>query len=166
MKTNITNHIMTLGLLAIVSSVYFFNKESVGGLIFLICGVSFLYAGLRSRNTNKNIQTNGTKTKAKIIDFEEELAEDNEGFSRVHHFPIVRFMDRNGIETTQKLNSSENPKRLNELIDIIYVKKDNKYQIMIDSDYWMTFFPMTLIVGGILFSAIGVIWIISKIQIS
>ena len=69
----------------------------------------------------------------------------------------------NGIVTTQKLDSSENPKRINELIDIIYLKKGNEYQIMINSEFWKTYFPMIFIIAGFLFSGIGIIWLTNKI---
>jgi len=43
-------------------------------------------------------------------------------------------MDRNGIEITQKLDSSANPKLINKPIDIIYLKKDNESEIMIKTN--------------------------------
>jgi len=75
----------------------------------------------------------------------------------------VKYLEKNGIETTQKLDSSANPKRINEPIDIIYLKKDNEYEIMINSEFWKTYFPMIFIVGGFLFSGIGILWLINKI---
>jgi hypothetical protein len=73
------------------------------------------------------------------------------------------FTDKNGIETTKKLDSSANPNKINQPIDIIYLKKDNEYEIMIDSEFWKTYFPMIFIIGGFLFSGIGIIWLINKI---
>lgn len=138
-------------------------ENLIGAFVFLIVGVGFLYAGYYVRNSNRRIQANGIKTKAKIIDFIEERSKDADGDSHLYHFPIVSFTDRNGIETTQKLDSSENPKRINELIDIIYLKKDNEYEIMINSDFWKTYFPLIFIIGGFLFSGIGIVWLINKI---
>jgi len=135
----------------------------IGAFVFLIVGGGFLYAGYYIRNSNRRIQTNGTKTKAKIIDFIEEQSKDTDGDSHIYHFPIVRFMDKDGIETTQKLDSSANPKRTNEPIDIIYLKKDNEYEIMMNSNFWETYFPMIFIIGGFLFFGIGIIWLINKI---
>ena len=85
-----------------------------GAIVFLIVGGGFLYAGFYIRNSNRRIQTSGIKTRAKIIDFIEERSKDADGESHIYHFPVVRFTDKNGIETTQKLNSSENPKRINQ----------------------------------------------------
>ena len=138
-------------------------ENLIGRIIFLIVGGGFLYAGFYVRNSNRRIQTSGIKTKAKIIDFVEERSRDTDGDSHIYHFPVVRFTDKNGIETTQKLDSSANPKRINEPIDIIYLKKDNEYEIMINNEFWKTYFPMIFIVGGFIFSGIGIVWLINKI---
>lgn len=138
-------------------------ENFIGAIVFLIVGGAFLYAGFYVWNSNRRIQTCGIKTKAKIIDFIEERSKDADGDSYTYHFPVVRFTDKNGIETTQKLDSSANPKQINEPIDIIYLKKDNEYEIMINSEFWKTYFPMIFIVGGFLFSGIGIVWLINKI---
>lgn len=46
-----------------------------------------------------------------------------DGIYYEYHFPVVSFTEQNGIKITQKLNSSDNPKRINEHIDIVYLKK-------------------------------------------
>ena len=138
-------------------------ENLIGAFVFLIVGCGFLYAGYYVWNSNRRIQANGIQTKAKIVDFVEERSKDADGDSYVYHFPIVSFTDLNGIETTRKLDSSENPKRINELIDIIYLKKENEYEIMINSEFWKTYFPMIFIIGGFLFSGIGIVWLINKI---
>ncbi|WP_349352926.1 DUF3592 domain-containing protein [Flagellimonas sp. MMG031] len=138
-------------------------ENLIGAFVFLTVGGGFLYAGFYLRNSNRRIQTSGIKTKAKIIDFVEERNKDADGFSKVYHFPIVRFTDKNGIETTQKLDSSTNPKRINQPIEIIYLKKDNEYEIMINSDFWKTYFPVIFIFGGFLFFGIGILWLLKKV---
>ena len=138
-------------------------ENLIGNIVFFIVGGGFLYAGFYIRNTNRRILTNGIKTKAQIIDFKKERIKDADGESFEYHFPIVSFTDRNGIETIQKLDSSENPKRINELIDIIYLKKDNEYEIIKDNEWWEKNLPMILLIGGFLFSGIGIIWLINKI---
>ena len=135
----------------------------IGNIVFLIVGGGFLYAGFYIRNSNRRIQANGIKTRAKIVDFVEEESEDTDGYSNTYHYPIVRFIDKNGIETTQKLNSSSNPKKINQPIEIIYLKKDSEYEIMINSEFWKTYFPMIFIIGGFLFFGIGILWLINKI---
>ena len=163
MNIDIKKLILPIGLLIVIFSAFFYNRDLLGGLVFLVVGCGFLYAGFYVRNSNRRIQTSGIKTKAKIIDFIEERSKDADGYSHIYHFPVVRFTDKNGIDTTQKLDSSANPKRINEPIDIIYLKKDNEYEIMINSEFWKTYFPMIFIVGGFLFSGIGIVWLINKI---
>lgn len=138
-------------------------ENLIGNFVFLVVGGGFLYTGFYFRNTNRRIKANGIKTKVKIIDFIKEQIKDVDGDSYVYHFPIVIFTDRNGIETTQKLDSSDNPKRINELIDIIYLKKGNEYEIIKDNDWWEKNLPIIFIVGGFLFSGIGIVWLINKI---
>ena len=162
MSIDIKNHILPFGLLIVIFSAFFYNRDLLGGLIFLVVGFGFLYAGFYIRNTNNRIKANGIKTKAKIVDFKKERHKDADGDSYEYHFPIVSFTDRNGVETTQKLDSSENPKRINELIDIIYLKKENEYEIIKDNDWWEKNLPMILLIGGFLFSGIGIIWLINK----
>lgn len=130
----------------------------IGAFIFLIVGGGFFYAGYYIRKLNRRIEKNGIKTKAKIIDFTEERMKDADGNSYLYHFPIISFTNQSGIAITQKLDSSENPKKVNEFIDIIYLKKDNNYEIMINSDFWKRYFSMIFIIGGILFFGIGLIW--------
>ncbi|WP_435138567.1 hypothetical protein [Formosa sp. A9] len=138
-------------------------ENLIGNIVFLIVGGGFLYAGFYIRNTNRRILTNGIKTKAQIIDFKKERIKDADGESFEYHFPIISFTDRNGIEMTQKLDSSENPKRINELIDIIYLKRENEYEIVKDNDWWEKNLTMILLIGGFLFSGIGIILLINKI---
>ncbi|NIK93603.1 DUF3592 domain-containing protein [Mangrovimonas sp. CR14] len=163
MTTYLKKHILQIGLLIVIFGTFFYNKELLGGLIFLIIGCGFLYAGFYIRSSNSRIQANGIKTQAKIIDYFEEESEDADGYSSTYYYPIVRFTDKNGIETTQKLNSSANPKKINQPIEIIYLKKDNEYEIMINSDFWKTYFPIIFIIIGFLFSGIGIIWLINEI---
>lgn len=138
-------------------------ENLIGAIVFLIVGGTLLYAGFHIRNTNRRIKTCGIKTKAKIIDFVEERIKTGDGESYLYHFPLVCFTDRNGIATTQKLDSSDKPKRINELIDIIYIKKGNEYEIIKDNDWWENNLPTILIIAGFLFFGIGIIWILSTI---
>ncbi|GAA3655981.1 DUF3592 domain-containing protein [Flavivirga jejuensis] len=163
MNIDLKKHILPFGIMVLLFWLSKTYNEFIGAFVFLIVGGGFLFAGFYMRNSNRRIQANGIKTKAKIIDFAEERSKDTDGYSQVHHFPIVRFKDRNGIETTQKLDTSANPKRINERIDIIYLKKENEYEIMINTEFWKTYFPLIFIIGGFIFSGGGIIWLINKI---
>ena len=111
MNIDLKKHILPFGILVLLFWLSKSFEEYIGAIVFLIVGSGFLFAGYSVRNSNRRIQTGGIKTKAKIIDFVEERSKDTDGDSHIYHFPIVRFTDKNGIETTQKLDSSENPKR-------------------------------------------------------
>jgi hypothetical protein len=163
MNIDIRKHILPIGLLIVIFCVFFYNQNLLGGLVFLVVGCGLLYAGFYFRNTNSRIKATGIKTKAKIVDFKKERNNDAGGDSYEYHLPIVSFTDRNGVETTQKLDSSENPKRINELIDIIYLRKENEYEIIKDNDWWEKNLPIILLIGGFIFSGIGIIWLINKI---
>lgn len=162
MNIDLKKHILPLGIIVLLFWLGKRYEEFIGAFVFLTVGSGFLFVGFYMRNSNRRIQANGIKTKAKIIDFVEEHSKDSDGYSQSYHFPIVKFTDKNGIETTQKLDSSANPKRINQPIDIIYLKKENEYEIMINSEFWKTYFPMIFIIGGFLFSGIGIVWLINK----
>lgn len=138
-------------------------ENLIGAIVFLIIGGVFFFAGFYLRKSSYRIQTTGIKTKAKIVDFVEEKITDADGYSNTYHFPIVRFTDRIGIETSQKLDSSENPKRINELLDIIYLKNGDEYEVMINNKFCKSYFYLIFIIGGLLFNGIGIVWLISKI---
>ena len=137
-------------------------ENLIGAFIFIIVGGGFLYAGYFLRNSYHKIKTDGIKTRAKIVAFVEKKSKLNEEYPYNYHLPIVTFIDKDGVETTQELDSSENPKRINEMIDIIYLKTNSEYEIIIDSDFWKTYFPLIFIIGGFLFSTIGIVWLINK----
>ncbi|MEC7262923.1 MAG: DUF3592 domain-containing protein [Bacteroidota bacterium] len=164
MVGQINKHLLPIGMLLLISILFFYNQDLIGPVAFLIVGGGFLYAGFYIRSKNHKIQANGFRTKAKIVDFSKERFKDAHGESHIYHFPIVNFTDRDGISTIQKLDSNDNPKRLNQLIGIIYLKKENgEYQIIKDNDWWENNFPVICLVFGILFSGIGITLIISKI---
>ncbi len=163
MNIEIRNQILPIGFLIVLFALYNYNKDLISGFIFLSVGGGFLYFGFYLRNTNRRIQTSGTKTRAKIIDFVEKPIIDADGDSHLYHFPIVSFIDLNGIEYTQKLDSSENPKRINKQIDIIYLKKEDEYEIIKDNDLLEKNLPIIFIIGGLLFFGIGIVWLINKV---
>ena len=159
MKINFKKHILQFGIVVLLFWLGKSYNEYIGTVIFLVLGSGFLFAGYFIRNSNRKIQANGIKTKAKIIDFVKtrSMDEGQDISFLYHYFPIVRFTDRNGIEITQKSNWSANPKRINEIIDIMYLKEGNKYEIMINSDSHKEYFPMVFIISGFLFLGIGII---------
>lgn len=163
MKIKFIDHILPIGLLLAIIVLYNYSEDLTVGFIFLIVGAVFLYAGFFVYNSHQRIITKGIKTKAKIIDFLEKKLSDGDDGYRLYHFPIVSFTDKNGIEATQQLDCSENPKKVNQIIDIVYLKKGNEYEIVIDNKWWITYFPLLFISMGFLSLIIGIIWTVNKI---
>ena len=85
-------------------------------LFLLIAGGMFLYVGIRIKDNHKRISAAGIRTEALIIKLIEEIGHDigdnNIGTPR-YYYPIVQFIDEDGIETTQRLYSSVQPNQLN-----------------------------------------------------
>ena len=143
-------------LFILISLIFGFNSIKV------IIGIGFVFAGFYLKNYTQNIEKNGIRVKAKIVDFE--IIERREtrhasGHSEIitNYYPIVTFKDLNGNSTTQKADSSTNFKEINDLIDIVYLKNGNEYQIMIDSNWRKSYFPICFIVIGFYLFVDGVL---------
>nr|WP_293304334.1 hypothetical protein [Allomuricauda sp.] len=141
---------------------FFFFRDKIGAFVFLSIGIAFSWVGLHIWFSNRKIRENGIKTRAKIIDFAEEKIKDIDRESHKYHFPIVQFTDQNGLQVTQKIESSANPKRIKKPMDIIYWKKDNEYEIIENNNFWNFYFPLIFISAGILSLGIGTAWIIKE----
>jgi hypothetical protein len=141
---------------------FFFFRDKISVFVFLGLGIAFSWVGLHIWFSNRKIRENGIKTKAEIIDFTEEKIRDVDRESHKHYFPIVQFTDRNGLQVTQKMETSANPKRLKKPMDIIYCKKDNAYEIIENNNFWNFYFPVIFISAGILSLGIGIVWIIKE----
>lgn len=128
--------------------------------VLLIGGGGFLYVGRYIKNLTLRIQSNGNKTKAKIIDFAKERSKDTDGNLKTSYYPIVKFTDRNGTEITQQLTTTVNSKKINQYLEIIYLKKNNNYEIIINSEFRTKIFPMIFIMNGYLLLGIGLFWLI------
>ena len=137
-------------------------ENLIANILFLIVGGGFICVGFYIRNSNLRIQENGIKTKAKIINFVSEESKNTDGYSNTYYYPIIQFIDKNGIKTTQKLNSSTSPKQINKLIEIIYLKKDNEYKIIINNEFWKTYFPLIFIIVGFLIFGFGIMPLIYR----
>lgn len=131
---------------------------------FFIIGGVFIYIGYYFRNKNIRIESNGIKTKATIIDFVEKKSRDSDGYTSTMYYPIVKFYDTNGIEKTQELDYGTSFKGSKKSIDIIYLKKDDAYEIMINNKFWKTYFPMIFIGIGSFFCIITLIFYIYHLE--
>ncbi|MDO6761665.1 hypothetical protein Q4566_15770 [Tamlana sp. 2_MG-2023] len=89
--------------------------------------------------------------KALIIGFNEEfIVEEKNSDSYFNYMPIVAFIDKSGKEIIQELDSSRNNERLNEHINIIYLKTVDGYDILVDHKWERTYFPLAIVSFGIL----------------
>ena len=141
---------------------FFFFRDKIGAFAVLSLGIAFCWIGLHIWLLNRKIKENGIKTRAKIVDFAMEKVKDIDRESHRYYFSIVRFTDRNGHQVTQKMESSANPKRIKKLMDIIYWKKDNEYEIIENNRFWNFYFPIIFITAGILLLGFGIISIINE----
>lgn len=133
-------------------------------LFTLIFGGMFLYVGISTRNAQRRVREQGIRTQALIIDFTVKTGMQTANSHRMtyYHYPIVRFTDEDGIETTQQLNYTTQPNQLNEYIDIMYIKHaENDYEMIIDSKLWKNFVPQLFIGIGVVALLIGVVKLIS-----
>lgn len=131
-------------------------ESLIGISVFLICGISFSIAGIYLLINNRRIEKNGTKTRAKIIGYSKEKVEFSDEMRTVF-FPIFEFKDRNGIVVKQKHDSGEQTEIKEEFVEIYYLKNDNEYEILINTDSWKSYFPIGFIVFGIIFLTIGIL---------
>lgn len=152
--------------LALLLFVLFIIIFSIFGIntIMVIIGIAFVFAGFNIKNYTQSIEKNGIRVKAKIVDFE--IVEKRETRQEVdqiitYHYPIVAFKDLNGNTTTQKTDSSTSSKEINDVIDIVYLKNGNGYQVMIDSNWRKSYFPICFIVIGFYLFLNGLLSIIN-----
>ena len=126
-------------------------------------GGMFLFVGISTRNAQRRVRAFGIRTQALVIDFTVKTGTQSANSHRMtyYHYPIVRFTDEDGIETTQQLNYTTQSNRLNEYIDILYIKhNENDYEMIIDSKLWKNFVPTLFIVIGAFALLIGVVRLI------
>lgn len=132
---------------------------------FLVAGGMFLFVGIKIRNNHKRISSAGIWTEALIIQFVEEIGHDtndNHIGSPRYHYPVVQFTDEDGQETIQRLYSTANPNLLNEYINICYIKhEDGEYEIVQNTKFMGSQFPMIFIALGGFMMLAGVIRLIS-----
>lgn len=148
-KTN-KNYKKNLALLLFVLFVLIFFIFGIN-TIKVILGITFVFAGFYLKKYTQNIEKNGIRVKAKIVDFEiVERRETRQEIDQIitYHYPIVTFKDLNGNTTTQKADSSTNSKEINDVIDVVYLKNGNEYQTMIDSNWRKSYFPICFIIVG------------------
>lgn len=164
---NNRNYKRNLALLLFFIIFLLFSNIEIASLFF---GGGFIYGGFYMRNYSKNIEKNGIKTKAKIVDFEiVEVKRRNRSnspgrdqYEKIKlYFPIVVFKDQNRNEITHKVDSNTNFKQVNDLIDVIYLNSINGYQVIIDSNWRKSHFSIIIIIIGFYFFLTGLLALIN-----
>ena len=129
-------------------------------ILFTAFGIILVGTGVYLTIRNRYITTYGIKTKATIIRFIKEQKRDSDGNINTYHMPVVRFKDHHTGEPVEKqLTVSQSPKKSHQEIAIIYLKKGNRYEIIMNTTFWKSYFPMIFIGIGVLFIAMGCYWL-------
>lgn len=107
---------------------------------------------------HQSIQKNGIRTISKIVDIKKYT--DNSSLAdsgpRTSIYPIVEFITKNGEKVTSELNQGKGNYQIGQNVNIIYLKKGKKYDIVTNSNLWLIKFPIgMIIIGLIILSIIG-----------
>jgi uncharacterized membrane protein len=121
-------------------------------------GVGCIYAGISMKKHIRNMEKNGIRTKAKIIDFHIVERRSNLRLTSMrqrkvkYYYPIILFTDLNSNSITQKMpDASSTPKKINDTIDILYLKKENEYEVISNNTWRKSYIPIIFITIGIYF---------------
>lgn len=132
-------------------------------VLYTATGIGCIYAGSSIKKHNRNMEKNGIRTKAKIIDFH--IVERQSNLRRTsmrqqkvkYYYPIILFTDLNSNSITQQMpDASSVPKKINDMIDILYLKKGDKYEVIDDTTWRKSYLPTILIIIGIYFLLQGI----------
>ncbi|MEN2412464.1 hypothetical protein [Flavobacterium mesophilum] len=128
-------------------------------ILYMAMGIGCIYGGISMKKHIRNMETNGIRTKAKIIDFH--IIERWSHFRKTRmrgrqklkfYYPIIVFTDLNGNSITQQMpDANTNPQKINDLIDILYLKKENSYEILSNTKWRKSYLPLIFIIIGIYF---------------
>lgn len=124
-------------------------------ILFSLIGIAFASLGFYLLFWNRKVEKNGIRTRAEIIDYSEGEMDFDDG-KQIVFFPILKFTDKNGEVVTQKHDSGEHKKLDSRFIEIYYLKNDTEYDILINTSGWKTYFPVGLIIFGLIFIVFAV----------
>lgn len=142
------------------------EKDIIAAVIFASIGFMMIYSALKLLGKYEEMETKGTKTKAKIIDFVAKIERNNQDRSNTtYYFPIVEFFDVEGNKVVRKLGFSEEPDRINTYISILYLKNGNEYDVLVDKKLWKSIFPQIFIYVGYLLIGVSIVLIVRKFRL-
>ncbi|MFD0964503.1 hypothetical protein [Pseudofulvibacter geojedonensis] len=118
-------------------------------LIFGFPGLILLIGGIKGL-----IKKNGIKTVSEIIDLR--LCADNDRESRVTTtYPVVEFYDTDGNKIVKELSEGNGRYMKGQRLNIIYLKRNDNYEIITNSKLFLIRFPLGMaIIGAIILSTI------------
>ena len=96
----------------------------------------------------------GIKTKATIVDYVQEVSKDKK---ITYYLPVIEFKNKYGIKVTKKLDSGISSKHKSKDLEIIYIQKDDEYEILINDSIWRLYFPLGFSILGGFFLVIAVL---------
>ncbi|WP_193845206.1 hypothetical protein [Flavobacterium hungaricum] len=150
-KQNLALLIFLLSALLFVFSSFRVTEIVLSTAIEIGC----IYAGISMKKHVHNMEKNGISAKAKIIDFH--IVERWNNHHRIrrearklkYYYPIIEFTDLNGDSVTQKMpDASTTPNKIDDLIDILYLKKENHYEVISDNNWRKSYLPIIFIIFG------------------
>lgn len=125
------------------------HNELILPLTWILVGSGFIFHGISLRKSNRVIEKNGINTKAEIIDYKTSKIGANKTYT-----PIIKFNNEHGDEITQELKQNDITRRVNCEIDIIYLFKNNEYEIIKGSSLWTIYYPIaTFFIGSSIIAA-------------
>lgn len=133
-------------------------KELITNIVLIIFGSSLTYSGFYLSNLRKKMELMGNKVIAKMSGF---LKETNKSFidedDRPTYTPIIDFIDLDGKEVSYKLPYAFSFKSKLKEIEILYLKKEKGYEIMINNKLWKFYIPLLAKTLGLILFIVGIV---------
>lgn len=163
MKIYFKKYIVPIAFVALLVWLLANHSAKIDAILFLMVGLALIFLGLYTQKANRRMQIDGIRTKAQITDIVEQQSKDRYGNTELDYYPIVSFTDKNGNKTTQKLGHSTNPERINEHIDIFYLQRGKEIEILVDTAWQKTYYPLIYLLIGLSLTALAIAMLLKTI---
>ncbi len=120
-------------------------------LMAILClfGIILLYLGYHLRSKTKKMETYGRRVTARIVKHIEKVSRDTEGLSSTYYYPVLEFKNNEGRLIQQELKLGTTIKSRKETMNIIYLLKEEEYEILIDNAFLKHWLPNILMCLGL-----------------
>ncbi|MFV0540674.1 MAG: hypothetical protein ACK5MZ_05480 [Aestuariibaculum sp.] len=133
-------------------------------MLFSIPGVILFYSGIKILLKNKHIKKNGIKTTAVIIDIVKYTdRSSHDSGTNISTYPIIEFMSIDKERITSKLKEGKGNYLIGDKVGVIYLKNEDKYDIITNENLWRIKFPLGMIVVGFIILLVIALTIIYRI---